>query len=487
MKKPISLLMAVLFLALPVKFDPTSNEYAIAEALSKGDGEPTIVGEAEWLRETNSETYMLSDGGYECVVFSEDKYFRDDEGSLSLIDNSIIASPAEINGKEYMFKNRANGYTVRFADTQPGVYISAKGHEIGYSLIGSAPTACTVGGHKDLKAIAGYELSGANYVVYNNVSPQTDIVYASAVDSVKEYIVLNGSSAPHEFAFAFDLYGGSIGVTEEGIYTVYDAEGEPVFELGILFAVDSAGEFTDALTYGITTERDTVTVTVTLDADYLSDPDRVFPLVVDPSISIYGASNTKDSFVSSRHPTLNYYMNTELMTGRDVGYYVRRTYIGFTLPSNVIGKSISSAYINIKKSGGSTPYVKAYRVTGSWTSSTITWNNKPGVTSTYASGYAALYSNNWYRLYVTDIVQCWTYQTYSNNGFMLKDDTETGDYQWTNFYSSDAASPNKPELHITYYYYGPRGYLNTSSNAYNCLSYALGYTGGAIERTMLNY
>ena len=88
-------------------------------------GSPTIVGEAEWLRETNSETYMLSDGGYECVVFSEDKYFRDDEGSLSLIDNSIIASPAEINGKEYMFKNRANGYTVRFADTQPGVYISA--------------------------------------------------------------------------------------------------------------------------------------------------------------------------------------------------------------------------------------------------------------------------------------------------------------------------------------------------------------------------
>ena len=52
--------------------------------------------------------------------------------------------------------------------------------------------------------------------------------------------------------------------------------------------------------------------------------------------------------------------------------------------------------------------------------------------------------------YVTNIVKSWYTGTYSNYGFVLKDATESGTSQWTTFYSSDAASPNKPELVINY-------------------------------------
>ena len=472
MKKPVALFMALLCVLLPLRLEPYANDRVFAEASAQNGSEPTVVEEAEWLRETNSETYILSDGCYECVVYAEDKYYRDDEGALSLIDNTIIESPAVINGKEYTYKNRANGYTVRFDESQPGVLISANGREIGFSLIGSAPASCIVGGHKDINEIAGFGLSGENCVVYNNVFAQTDIVYASTVGSVKEYIVLTGSSAPNEFVFTYDLHGGSIAQTEDGVYAVFAADGERAFDFGMLFAVDAVGNYSDALTYDFVANGDKTSVTVTLDPDYMNDPERVYPVVIDPTIMITGSNNTKDSFVSSKHPTLNYYMNTQLMTGRDTGYYVRRTYIGFTLPSSVLHKGIKSAYINIKKSTGSTPYVKAYRVTGSWTSSTITWNNKPGTTSTYASGYASNYSGSWYRLYVKDIVQSWVNGTFSNYGFMLKDDTETGDSQWTTFYSSDAPSPNKPELRITYYG-GARLYEIVSSGSVNCMGYAL--------------
>ena len=42
--------------------------------------------EIEELRDVNSETYLLSDGTYECRVFAEDKYYQNDSGELIAID-----------------------------------------------------------------------------------------------------------------------------------------------------------------------------------------------------------------------------------------------------------------------------------------------------------------------------------------------------------------------------------------------------------------
>ena len=38
----------------------------------------------------------------------------------------------------------------------------------------------------------------------------------------------------------------------------------------------------------------------------------------------------------------------------------------------------------------------------------------------------------------------------ANNGFLIEDDNESDPNHWTTLYSSDAASPHKPELHIAY-------------------------------------
>lgn len=53
----------------------------------------------------------------------------------------------------------------------------------------------------------------------------------------------------------------------------------------------------------------------------------------------------------------------------------------------------------------------------------------------------------------------WLAGTYSNYGFLLKEPSETNSSQKTKFYSSDAPSPNKPELVIEYTNYP----LNTIS------------------------
>ncbi|MBR3459782.1 MAG: DNRLRE domain-containing protein [Clostridia bacterium] len=126
-----------------------------------------------------------------------------------------------------------------------------------------------------------------------------------------------------------------------------------------------------------------------------------------------------------------------------------RTYIKFVIPSSVSG-DITTSYIRIKKKSGDAPNVYAYPVSDTWSSGTITWKNKKGIIEGIQSTLSQHTSDGWYRLGVTEIVSMWVTGTYANYGFMLKDTRENRYSKSTVFFSSDADSPNKPELHIIY-------------------------------------
>lgn len=414
--------------------------------------EPEQVGEVLELREKNSETYRLEDGSYECVVFAEDKYFEDETGKLVEISNTVVPEKHTIAGKEYGFTNEANSNRIYFSEDEPSVLVSTGKQDLAFNIVTDRAVTPVIGGLKDVGEIAEYSLSGDTCFAYMNAFEHTDLVYKVRNGMLKEYIVLNDASAPREFTFTFGTEGYTVAYTEYGTVGFYDGEGELVFELGDLFAVDSADALTDELAYtiGETIEGKTE-ITVTLSDDYANDPERVYPILVDPSVVISGTNSIQDSFVSSKNPTNNYYTSNYIRMGWDSNYNVRRTYIRFDLPASIPSGAITESYMSLKKYDcGNAPSLKAYRVTGSWTSNSITWDNKPGYTSTNASDTAEERNNNWYRFYVTDIVKKWYAGTYQNYGFMVKNSTESGTGNWSTFYSSDADSPNKPELRITY-------------------------------------
>lgn len=241
--------------------------------------------------------------------------------------------------------------------------------------------------------------------------------------------------------------------------------------------MDSAGAFTDALTYSFTPVKgtDTITVTVTLDNTYLSDPNRVFPVIIDPTVMI-SFSETADACVCSYTENTNYQMATQLRTGKDTDYGIRRSYIKFEIPSHIPPNSVTNAVLEIEKLSGVAPTVKAYRCTEYWTSSTITWKNQAAYTTVGQSSLASQYSSGstWYTMNVTSIVQGWVNVSYSNFGFLIKDITEYDTSHWTTIYSSDAPSPHKPELHITYTtFWGCKNYRYVPvTDVMNCQGYA---------------
>lgn len=247
MKKLLSrFLCLVMFLSLF-----SSEKAAKASQQTEPNGEAEQVCELTEYRTKNSETFLLSDGTRDCVVYTENKYFEDPTGKLVPIDNSIVETPYTEGEREYRYKNAANDTVFYFAETEPAVLVRFQDKSLMYSLIGTKETKAIRGGSECFKQVGEYSLCGENYIAYPNVMEETELVYAVYNGSVKEYIVLNSKSAPTEFSFYFESGEYSIRETENGRPGFYNKAGDLAFELGSLYAVDAAGKYTDQLTYSV--------------------------------------------------------------------------------------------------------------------------------------------------------------------------------------------------------------------------------------------
>lgn len=65
-------------------------------------------------RTCKSNTFLLSDGSYEMVLYSEDKYFKDLDDCFVEIDNSIVREPFSKGEEQYSYANKADYYSARF-------------------------------------------------------------------------------------------------------------------------------------------------------------------------------------------------------------------------------------------------------------------------------------------------------------------------------------------------------------------------------------
>ena len=477
MKRIISLFLCLLITlsTVTVAFasSASSNDTAI-----EASGQLQRVSEIVELREPNSDTYLLSDGTYECVVYAEDKYYYDEARTLRLIDNTVKANDTLINTYgEY--KNAANSFDIFFSNgVTPEVTILNQTSKLIFSpitsannksgLISETTSSIDIGKIDNCKPLDILTQTGDNTVRYENIFPETDLVYVVGNHALKEYIVLNNSNAPNEFGFEFSIEGLKVD-NEAGTPRFVDATGNTMFALGQLFAIDANEVVSNDLQYEMVPSKssDKLTIRVIVSKEYLDDPLREFPVVIDPTVLISSAQ-TADTYVCNNFTDKNYYMEDYLRTGRDDPYGIRRSYIKFSIPDSVPRYGITNAYLDLEKKSGVDPTVRAYRCTSAWKSNSITWNNKPGYDTVYQSTTSALRSGSttWYRMNVTNIVKRWLNGTYSNNGFVIKDINESDSTHWTTFYSSDAISPHKPELRIVYtnYYLTVNHYLDQGYN-----------------------
>lgn len=458
-KKRFNSIIVIILICATFFLGPAQNAFALTEetqipaATQSETEEPERLNEVIGLREKNSKTYLLTDGTYEYVGYAEDIHYEDADGNLVEIDNAITDKPTK---EGYTYSNTANSWHTYFANSlcEKNAVVLVKDK---YTL-----TFCMVDAQTQSKVVQSSELNESDSVfdeilaadnrsiVYKDAVKNVDIAYTVKTNILKEDIILRAATAPNIFEFDVTAEGLTV-LEKEGTISFVNSEGEDVFNLAPMYMEDANGKYSDKVEYAVEKNEGSYKITITVDKDFLNATDTQYPVIVDPSVMISGSSVTFDTCVDQQYPNSNYYLSQNLWTGGLLNTNAMRTFIKFTLPTDIPAACVTSAYLRIKKNANATPTIRAYRVTEEWTPSNVKWNDQPDYITVPVSGVAYNDSGDWYRIdNVTNFVKYWLSGTYENYGLVLKEPTESNTNQKTRFYSSDAPSPNKPELHIEY-------------------------------------
>ncbi|SDZ12133.1 PA14 domain-containing protein [Herbiconiux ginsengi] len=166
------------------------------------------------------------------------------------------------------------------------VTLSRGGHTIRFTLHDSADSPIV------RNAVDGE--AGKGHVEYDTVFPGTDLVYDVTKSSVKENLRLEAEPGSHgrvSWSWAVDADGLVLHKTSDGGVEFQDGDGEVVFLVPAPSMSDSSAEAgvrtsADAPVRTTVLRRgDAWTLTLSADRDWLNDPARVYPVLVDPTIS----------------------------------------------------------------------------------------------------------------------------------------------------------------------------------------------------------
>ena len=204
--------------------------------------EPVRITELANLREENSETYLLSNGDYECVVYAEDKYYKNEQGEYRLIDNRLIGC----SYGDSIFCNTESKNKTYFSDS-PKVIINSPEATISFEAINARNCSATIGGSKVFDKVSDICLSGDNFIAYTDAFNDTDLIYEVRPDAVKEYIILKSSSVSSTYSFTYQTNDLIAAKDMFGRIVIKDSGDNVKFILADLFAVDFAGNYTENL------------------------------------------------------------------------------------------------------------------------------------------------------------------------------------------------------------------------------------------------
>lgn len=193
---------------------------------------------------------------------------------------------------------------------------------------------------------------------------------------------------------------------------------------------------------------------MTIEESYLTDPQRCYPVTIDPTNTWKGSSEVVDVYVisGSTYGNTNFYeSSTKKMPAGKNDTGTHRTYIKFlNLKSVTGGYSVSSAKFTAYETGtgASSQKVGIYRITESWKADTLTYNNRPTSSTCYDTITTSKTQYTVKTFDVTTFARNVANGSITNYGLQLYNKTSSPSYAC--FYGRRASS-YKPKLVVTYH------------------------------------
>lgn len=428
------------------------------------------------FRTANGNAYMTQEDTITYLLDICNVNYKDDEGLYRPIDNSIVPLEEAITGaktgiNEFSYKNKENSlnYYFGYRDSKPLIRVEQNGAYADISFNSKKLTDMHLVKDVDSR-ISNKELSSflqrnPSIMYQDSISGKMDITYTIASNGLKEMVFLYEYPEEETYIFGITTDNCTVDTKEGNGIVILDAKGAELFHLGSFLLIDREGNHSESLKTEIQKKNDfSCEIRVCLDREFLEKAQ--YPIIMDPTVQ--GEDVVFDTYTSSENPDYHYYLWDYLRTGKDEPYGVRRSYVKFALPSIASTNPVMTGNIYLK------PYdsegvisLNACRITSSWSSDSVTWNNSPSVNT--SPTLTSSISGTWITIPITSFVRRWNVGIYGNNGIRIKGNNESNINVWATFYSSDYSTQSYgPKLEITVY---------TGTNQYQS------YSGGMPSRT----
>lgn len=402
-------------------------------------------------RTATSNTWKLPDGSYRSEVYSAPVNYRDHSGDWRPINSSLVwsADPG------YSAENAANTFTAAIPEDASSTPVRFLREEDWVEF--------------QLEGLDGAPVLGGSMATYTDAPNASKVTYELTATGLKESIFLQRSpSGPVTYAFNFRTSAGLRPILgSSGEIRVVDADGRNTFILSQPFMFDSHPQsaVSEDVHYSLEHGNNGVWhLMVTPDLTWLQSEDRVYPVAIDPTVTLPRAA--KDCWITDAPPDASQCgsNSTHIRVGVTGAGGKRRGLLKFDVSDVPAFAYIEDAKLRLHMDESLTTSVSTadytLRVPGKDWSNQATWLSPDGLASwTGGSPGAIDYgtitlngSSTGYKTWdATDLVQDWTDQELPNRGVVVQQAGESVASVLA-FTSSaiSASSEYWPTLTITY-------------------------------------
>ena len=428
--------------------------------------------EVEALRDVTSTTWVNPDGSLTTQQHGGPIRFRDGSNRWVDVDldlaeraDGTVGAKAHPNGASMAGPGRGAGGSAKSAagtdlvvmDEQPGADRQARQVVLGWP--GSLPAPV---------------LDGPR-ATYRDVQPGLDVVVESRRSGFEQLTVIRDKEALERLVSdaADGVVSWSLPVRTRGLkarveadqsVSFVDGKGRVVSRFTAPLAWDNevdarSGEKVNTAPVTVTVTqkgKGKAVLTVTPDQQWLTDPERLFPVTIDPTYASGAKSYPlADTHVQKQFPSGDRTGDTELKVGTyNSGTDASRTFMKFGF-TNFKGLTVMSASLSLYEVHSYSCTAKPFYVhaTAAIADPTaLTWSNQPGATTQYGSlttakGYSSSCAAGRVSVPITGLVKAWAANAYTT-GWLRLSASETDNSGWKKFASSETS--NDPYITFTY-------------------------------------
>jgi hypothetical protein len=259
-------------------------------------------------------------------------------------------------------------------------------------------------------------------VTYAKILPDTDLVYTSAYEGLREEIVLTKPKASPSVSFS--VTGAGLDLQPDGSGGLNVLSGtDQVASIPPPVAWDASGVNGD-VSYSLQPLGPSVwRLTVALDPSWYAEASRTFPVTIDPVVTVF---SSHDSYINGN----TNFGHLSWMTVSDPGMLGggSESLVSFDLSGFAPDPQIHDARLRVwaQDASSSTPQpVELHDVTSAWDEVTVTSANRPGrgVLRATASGTGANHvppEQAWYDWDISELAGEWLSGTRANHGVYLR-------------------------------------------------------------------